>query len=78
MRIDIPDGTVKESSVEAGKRSVELDERELSTVLAALRLWQLTKSYRQDLDDIATNDNTVFAMDENEIDTLCQRLNCGE
>jgi hypothetical protein len=47
---------------------------ELSTILAALRLWQ-----GGDIDairDIYLDD--VEGLGDDEIDSLCERLNCGE
>jgi len=56
-----------------------LSEREIATVLAALRAWQQSPM-RGDcgLDDIATDSGTVEALDADEIDDLCERINCGE
>jgi hypothetical protein len=55
--------------------TVRLADRELATVLAALRYWQ---------QDLAENDGPICEhFDEHtpltveEIDDLCERLNCG-
>jgi hypothetical protein len=57
------------------------DARELATVLASLRYWQTDRSDRVDIperyDDIATDGNTLVPLDNEEIDVLCERLNCG-
>ncbi|MGB5083330.1 MAG: hypothetical protein WBO09_01720 [Methylocystis silviterrae] len=54
-----------------------LDERELATVLAALRRWQraLANEPMPPEWDIANNAGTVEPMSEEEIDKLCERLN---
>ena len=52
---------------------------ELSTILAALRLWQRTPLYSVEPEfDIATGDGTIDPLDNEDIDSLCERLNCGE
>lgn len=58
-------------------KSFDLNDRELATVLAALRLRQrdLADEPRGNLDDIATNDGEFDALDLEEIDALCERLN---
>jgi len=52
------------------------NERELGTILAALRLWQST-AWRSspELEDIATNGGLDVPLMDNEIDDLCERLN---
>ena len=53
-----------------------LDNRQLATALAALRYWQregLMSSGGES--DIATDGGTLQAMDDNEIDLLCEELN---
>lgn len=54
-----------------------MNKRELNTVLAALRCWQ-QHPMRGDcgLDEIAT-DGGVKALDGDEIDDLCEQLNCA-
>ncbi len=59
------------------KGTMKLTDRELGTVLAALRLRQSMLSERVlDVEDIATNDGEFESLDEDEIDGLCERLNC--
>ncbi|KKL28808.1 hypothetical protein LCGC14_2371380 [marine sediment metagenome] len=48
-------------------------ERELATILAALRLWQ--GGPRHDLMNIATNDGEFVQLSGAEIDVLAERLN---
>jgi len=51
-------------------------ERELGTVLAALRRWQReTDRVLRGQDDIATNMGKVDPLIDHEIDELCERLN---
>ncbi|MCB5411676.1 hypothetical protein [Pseudogemmobacter faecipullorum] len=54
----------------------ELSYRELATILAALRLWQRTDN-RAHIEEsvIATDCETMLALDNDEIDALCERLN---
>lgn len=59
------------------------DEQELATVLAALRCYQQVRSQcggdiPEDLQDIADNGGTLEALETDEIDGLCERLNLGE
>ena len=57
---------------------IELTNRQLGTVLAALRLWQRKmKNHLEDpfLLDIATDGGILGTLDEREIDELCERLN---
>jgi hypothetical protein len=54
-----------------------IDDRELGTVLAALRLWR--RAMRPaDLLDIATGGGEFVPLDIDEIDDLCIRINCGD
>src|SRR5207253_3159719 len=66
---------------EKNRPSPELDDRELSTVLASLRYWQdRLRGQGSDLamlNDIATNAEEVEPLAAEEIDALCQRLNLG-
>lgn len=58
-----------------------LDESELATVLAALRRWQRelkTSSSMPPEWDIATNEGSVEPLSEDDIDHLCERLNCED
>jgi hypothetical protein len=56
---------------------MELNDRELSTILAALRMWQQSTWRKVELENIVTNDGTVVPLDNAEIDALCQRINTG-
>jgi len=52
-----------------------LSDRELATVLAALRYWQRGPGVETEPEwDIATNGGALKALDHAEIDALCQRL----
>lgn len=55
--------------------------RELSTVLAALRLWQCGDAIGDDgspyLEAIASNGGTLKPLSNEEIDRLCETLNSG-
>ncbi len=58
--------------------TIRLRDRELATVLSALRYWQ------QDLADNETEgpisdhfDDKITPLSAEEIDELCERLNCG-
>lgn len=61
-----------------------VDDRELAAILAALRFHQDEDLQAagsipdQAVRDIATNGGEVQPLDYDEIDDLCQRLNCGE
>lgn len=50
----------------------DVDDRELATILAALRFWQRHGEPRQ---QIATNAGTLAPLGDAEIDALCERLN---
>ena len=54
---------------------MKLSDRELATVLAALRLWQRSRQ-PLDLEQIATDEGSFAQLDTDEIDELCQRINC--
>ena len=67
---------------------VEIDERELGTILAALRHWQETSEEwgltmageiltgdKGGLLDIATDGGKFSALTPSEIDVLCERIN---
>lgn len=53
------------------------NERELATILAALRCYQATDDGHGNLSlyDIATNGGTLDALTLDEIDELCERIN---
>ena len=56
-----------------------MNQRELKTVLAALRYWQREGRFSGGHEqDIATNGGASEPLDGDEIDALCERLNCGE
>jgi hypothetical protein len=52
-----------------------LDNRELGTVLAALRVWQGMGQVSQSIQDIATDGGTIEPLNNEEIDALCERIN---
>jgi hypothetical protein len=58
---------------------IKLNDREQSTILAALRCWQrMHGASRQPPEwHIATNEGTVEPLDERAIDALCESLNTG-
>ena len=58
---------------------VPLSNRELATILAALRYWQQDLANNEDDGPICAvhfND-TIKPLSVEEIDELCERLNCG-
>lgn len=57
------------------KTSIKLDEREIATILAALRMWQMSNNERQFFEDIATNGDEFDELSLGEIDALCERIN---
>lgn len=56
---------------------MRLTDRELATVLAALRLWQSQDGgeTNSELNAIASNEGQCEPLTEEEIDDLCERLN---
>lgn len=55
------------------------DNRELHTTIAALRYWQHHQSeYSEVFVGLATNDGACVALDENEINALCERINVSD
>jgi hypothetical protein len=52
-----------------------LTERELATILAALRLWQAANEYGEDLAAYAGHFAESSPFSSLEIDQLCERLN---
>lgn len=62
---------------------MDLNVRELSTVLAALRTWQIvrnmdvTDSIMEPVLNIATNCGTCTPLTDGEIDDLCEWINVG-
>lgn len=82
LRLD--DGTLLDIPGEPGARVILGDEpepifdsRELATVLAALRHWQATPSeqVKAGVLEIATCGDEFPALDDSEIDALCERIN---
>lgn len=64
------------------KYAIEVDDREVATILAALRFYQAGRQFdasarMEAIDDIATNGGDVDALDAEEIDELCERINTG-
>ncbi len=57
------------------KNPVELEERELATILAALRVYQDTAFVSPAIMDIATSNGQFDMMQYDEIDQLCEYLN---
>jgi hypothetical protein len=58
--------------------NIKIDERELGTILAGLRLWQeylQSKEFSPDHMDIATNIGMFEPLSPDEIDELCERIN---
>lgn len=59
-------------------KAVKLDQRELATVLAALRFYQrlgLQINREDPEDDIANEGGTIDPLNVTEIDTLCEEIN---
>jgi hypothetical protein len=59
--------------------SVRLTNRELATVLAALRYWQKDLAEDEDEGPISPDhfDDQITPLSVEEIDAPCERLNCG-
>jgi hypothetical protein len=61
--------------------TVTLNDREIAAVLTGLRLYQGTdimgRSDGPALLDIATNGDAFDALDLDDVDALCERINCG-
>ena len=63
--------------------SVQLDNDEISTILAALRFYQQNglgdpANRPLDIHDIATNGEQETSLDDDGIDRLCEKLNVSE
>lgn len=59
---------------------LRINERELATILAALRYWQATPDSfdrRLQIIDIATDGGTFTPLTDDEIDLLCESINMG-
>jgi len=52
-------------------------DRELATLLAALRLWQASQEYGEDLTPYLGHFEEHQPLSSLEIDELCERLNCA-
>jgi hypothetical protein len=64
----------------AGNSGPQFNSAELGAVLAGLRLLQLAvdeNSFPSGIHDIATNGGTAQVLSGDEIDDLCERINCG-
>ena len=58
--------------------NVRLSDRELATVLAALRHWQQNLADNENEIPVADHfDDQITPLTVEEIDDLCERLNCG-
>ena len=60
--------------------TITITPQELGTILAALRHWQTEiedGDYPGDLWDIASDGGTMVPLDAEDIDLLCENLNCG-
>jgi hypothetical protein len=71
------DVQIIEAVLEAHHLLPALDDRELATILAALRLLQ-EQGCPDHLTDIATEGFSLDTMADDEIDALCERLNIGD
>ncbi len=56
---------------------VALDRAEVSAVLAALRLLQATGQVPQAINAILTDEGTHDPLSIDQIDALCERINCA-
>lgn len=55
---------------------LKVSEREFDAILAGLRLWQSERERGQEpMMDIATEHGKALSSDE--VDDLCERINCG-
>lgn len=72
-------GRAVEEVDEEGEAQTMLADQELDTVLAALRSWQKTldQGAPDDLMELATRGGEHPAQTVEEIDSLCERLNCS-
>ena len=69
---------MSKATIYSPERNLTMDDRELNTVLAALRLWQTQREQDLPLDllSIASNGGTQEPrLSGEEIDALCDRLN---
>lgn len=61
---------------------ITVNERQHATILAALRIYQKTGMSEPTnrpvaIHEIATNSETIIALNADDIDDLCELLNCG-
>lgn len=56
---------------------MKLNKQELATVLAALRFWQ-SGTIEENRCDFEHFDSNTTPLDDDEIDDLCERINCGD
>lgn len=68
---------LRETSGDGASPRYRLNDREVATILAALRCWQDSDDADDWLEDIATAGGMLHQLDNGEIDALCERLNCG-
>ena len=54
-----------------------MNQRELNTVLAALRYWQREGLFSSGCEHEIACDGDVLPLDSDEIDALCESLNCA-
>ena len=54
---------------------IELDEREVAQLLAALRNWQIDALNEDMVEEFAGHFEDHEPLDDDEIDSLCERLN---
>lgn len=57
--------------------NIEVDQAEFNVILAALRLFQMTDELPARIEEIAEPNGASFCLSDDEIDDLCERLNCG-
>lgn len=60
--------------------NINISERELATILAALRFWQgeINDGFSDEQWDIASGSGVYEPLDAAQIDTLCENMNCGK
>ena len=57
---------------------LNINDAELASILAGLRLLQSSQTCPPAVEAIATNDGELSALDSTEIDALCERINGAE
>lgn len=58
--------------------TISIDQRELATILAALRLWQSSTDDEYRRTDFIAADDGIAPLDDDEIDWLCEHLNTSQ